>query len=202
MIETNVQGGEISLMEKGRHFLQNGNIASALEWYAKVSDPESLDEAEAREMLIEARSHLSHKFLVDAVESFEEALLMGTDVQRRQALDGISKVGEIRLELKSLVPELKAGLRDLFGDADAAGVGFGLINDEENIVLISQEALESLPGHLAKSSKIDKLPPHLRDQPLPFPAQRCIPFVSRAEVRFILDVAAALAGGKESPAES
>ncbi len=99
MIETNSNAEEFSLVAKGRKFLAQGDIPSAVKCYEKAFDPEAVDETEARSMLIEARSHLSRKHLLEALESFEEALLTGTDVQRRQALDGILTIAEMRSRL-------------------------------------------------------------------------------------------------------
>ncbi|MEJ2716691.1 MAG: hypothetical protein P8182_06060 [Deltaproteobacteria bacterium] len=189
MIGTNVQTGESSLLEKGRELLERGDIFSALECYKQVFDPESVDELEARTMLIEARSHLSRKHMLEALESFEEALMMGTERQRGQALEGLSAVGEIRSRLPGLTQELKKGLRKCFGKRKAASKGLELISDEENIVIISPEGIDRLPAKLMRSGKIQKLPPHLMDYPLPFYAEHCIPYVGAEDVRYILEVA-------------
>lgn len=188
-----MQPGESSLLEKGRGLLERGDIFSALECYRQVFDPESVDELEARTMLIEARSHLSRKHILEALESFEEALMMGTERQRGQALEGISAVGEIRALLNGLTQELKKGLRKSIGKRKIASEGLALISDEENVVIISREALDRLPGRMTRAGKIQKLPPHLMDYPLPFHAERCIPYVGTEDVRYILEVAAHLA---------
>ncbi|MBI4963001.1 MAG: hypothetical protein HY913_06990 [Desulfomonile tiedjei] len=191
MIETNTQTAETSWVAKGRNLLEHGDVASALECYEKVFDPDTLDETEARTMLIEARAHLSRKHLHEALDCFEEALVMGTDVQRRQALDGLTNVGEIRSRLRSLTPSVKKGLKERLGKRQVS-LGLTLVSDDENVVLISREALESLPGHLAKATKISKLPQHLTDLQLPFDTDRCIPFADQGDLEFILEVAANL----------
>ena len=193
MIGTNVQPGESSLLEKGRDLLERGDILSALECYRQAFDPESVDELEARTMLIEARSHLSRKQILEALESFEEALMMGTERQRGQALEGISAVGEIRTRLHGLTHELKKGLRKCFGKRKTASKDLELISDEENIVIVSPEALNRLPVRLMRAGKIQKLPPHLTDYPLPFHAEQCIPYAGAEDVQYILGVAAFLA---------
>jgi hypothetical protein len=197
MLGTNVQPGESSLLEKGRELLERGDIFSALECYGQVFDPESVDELEARTMLIEARSHLSRKHIIEALESFEEALMMGTERQRGQALEGISAVGEIRARLHGLTQELKKGFKKCFGKRKTASKGLELISDEENIVIISPEALDRLPGRLMRAGKIRKLPPHLMDYPLPFHTEHCVSYAGAEDVQYILDVAAHLASDEK-----
>ncbi|MGO9568331.1 MAG: hypothetical protein ACLP5H_12390 [Desulfomonilaceae bacterium] len=192
MIQTNVDLPESSLVAKGRELLEKGNIPAAVECYGRAYDPEAVDETEARSMLIEARAHLSRKHLLEALESFEEALLMGTDVQRRQALDGISALGEIRAGLRSLTAYLKKGFKEIFGQQRPGSLGIALVSDEENIVLISEEAIQSLPAPLAKGGRISRLPPHLADHQLPIETDKCIPYVNEDDARHILEVAAAL----------
>jgi len=192
MIQTNADVPEFSLVAKGREFLEKGNIPAAVECYGRVYDPEAVDETEARNMLIEARAQLSRKHLLEALESFEEALLMGTEVQRRQALDGISALGEIRAGLRSLTAYLKKGLKEVFGQHRPISSGMALVSDEENVVLISEEAIQSLPAPLAKGGRISRLPPHLADHRLPLETCKCIPYVNENDVRHILEVAAAL----------
>ena len=192
MIQTNADVPESSLVAKGRKFLEKGNIPAAVECYGKAYDPEAVDETEARSMLIEARAHLSRKHLLEALESFEEALLMGTDVQRRQALDGISGLGEIRGGLRSLTAYLKKGLKEIFGQQRPSSLGIALVSDDENVVLISDEAIQGLPAPLAKAGRISRLPPHLVDHQLPFETDKCIPYVNEDDARYILEVAAAL----------
>jgi tetratricopeptide (TPR) repeat protein len=197
MIQTNADVPEISLVAKGREFLEKGDIPAALECYRQVYDPDALDETEARNMLIEARAHLSRKHLPEALESFEEALLMGTDVQRRQALEGISALGEIRVGLRSLTASLKKGLKEVLGQQRLSSWGIALVSDGENVVLISEEAVQSLPASLAKVGRISRLPSHLADYQLPFETNKCIPYVNEDDVRFILDVAAALRDSRQ-----
>jgi len=196
MIETNAQTAEISWVAKGRELLEKGEVASALECYEKVFEPEALDETEARTMLIEARANLSRKHIQEALDCFEEALVMGTDVQRRQALDGIISVGEIRSRLRSLTPTLKKGLKDRLGKRLASS-GLALVSDEENVVLISPEAIERLPGHLAKGSRISRLPQHLTDLQLPFQTDKCIPYADEGDLRYVLEVATSLSSTQE-----
>lgn len=185
--------GELSLVEKGREFLKFGDVTAAVACYGKVYDPDSLDEEEARSMLIEGRSNLSRKYLHEALDCFEEALIMGTDVQRRQALDGISEIGKIRADLKGLTATLKKGLRKCFGRKMRGPGGPALISDSENVVLITNETVGTLPKHLARSSRIQGVPPHLSDVILPIPADKCIPYTTNADVQLILDIAGHLA---------
>jgi tetratricopeptide (TPR) repeat protein len=192
MIQTNADVPEFSLVAKGREFLEKGNIPAAVECYGKVYDPDAVDETEARNMLIEARAHLSRKHLLEALESFEEALLMGTDVQRRQALDGISVVGEVRSRLRTLTAQLKKSLKEILGQQKPNSRGIALLSVEENVVLISEDAIQSLPVSMAKGGRISRLPPHLIDQHLPLETDKCIPYVNEEDVRYILEVVATL----------
>lgn len=192
MIETNSDAGEFSPVNKGREFLQRGDVRAAVECYGQAYDPDALDEAEARNMLIEARSHLSKKHLVEALESFEEALLMGTDVQRRQALEGIATIGEIRSQLAALTPRLKKRLKSIFGRKVPPEKGMAFISEDENLVLVSDEAFENIPVRLVTTKRITKVPLHITDYQLPFPATRCIPFTDEDDVEYILEVARAL----------
>jgi hypothetical protein len=193
MMNINTNLADEALVIKGREFLERGDISSAVECYNKAFDPDSADEEEARSMLIEGRSHLSRKHLMEALECFEEALLMGTEVQRRQALEEIITIGEIRARLGALIPGLKKGLKECFGKQYRAA-GLALISDVENIVVISQEMFENLPTHLAKNSKITRLPQHITEDVLPFKALRCVPFTDKDDVRFIFELAASLSG--------
>lgn len=180
------------MVAKGREFLQQGDVSAAVECYGQAFDPDSLDETEARSMLIEARSHLSRKHLLEALESFEEALLMGTDVQRRQALDGISTIGEIKSRLVTLTPKLKKGLKDVVGKKPLQSIGLALVSDEENVVLISSESVDKLAGRIALGKKMTRLPQHFTDYLIPIEADRCIPYTDEDDVRFIHQVAVEL----------
>ncbi|MDQ7783399.1 MAG: hypothetical protein RDU20_10995 [Desulfomonilaceae bacterium] len=182
------------MVAKGREFLQRGEVSAAVECYGQAYDPDSLDETEARSMLIEARSLLSRKHLLEALESFEEALLMGTDVQRRQALDGISTIGEIKSHLVSLTPKLKKSLKGVVGKKRLSSLGLALVSDEENVVLIQDEAIEKLAGRIALGKKMTRLPQHLVDHRLPIRADRCIPYTDDEDVQFIIQVALELSG--------
>jgi tetratricopeptide (TPR) repeat protein len=192
MIETNANVGNFSWIAKGREFLDNGDLPSALECYDQAFDPESMDESEARNMLIEARAHLLRKHILEALESFEEALQMGTDVQRRQALDGISTIGEIKSRLGSITAKLKKGLKGALSKRGPLTSWLALVSETDNVVLISREAAESLPAQLVKGGKIGRLPQHLSDHPLPIATDRCIPYTDEEDVRYILEIAAAL----------
>lgn len=194
MMNVNTNFADESLVMKGREFLERGDISSAVECYGKAFDPDSADEEEARSMLIEGRSHLSRKHLLEALECFEEALLMGTEVQRRQALEEIITIGEIRARVGALIPGLKKVLTDRPGKRPSALSGLALISDVENVVVISREAFENLPGRLAKSSRITRIPQHITEDRLPFKADRCVPFTDKDDVRFIIELASALIG--------
>ncbi len=197
MIDTNASPGNFSWMAKGREFLDKGDLPSALECYDQALDPESMDESEARSMLIEARAHLSRKHILEALEAFEEALLMGTDVQRRQALDGISTIGEIKSRLGSLTGKLKKGLKGALSKRGPLTSRLAMVSETDNVVLVSREAAESLPAHLLKGGKIGRLPQHLSDHPLPFATDKGIPYTNEEDIRYILEVAAALSGQVE-----
>lgn len=188
MIGMNTQTGDWSWIEKGRELLEQGDLASAVESYKKAHDPEAQDEEEARNMLIEARAHLSRKNLVAALESFEEALVMGTYVQRRQALDGITVVGEIRSRVKALTAELKRGLRKHLGKKKPESLGLTFVSDQENLVLVSNDALARLPGHVVRANRIRSIPPHLAEHPARVGMSRAIPYTEEEDIRFIFEV--------------
>ncbi|MFZ5865221.1 MAG: tetratricopeptide repeat protein [Thermodesulfobacteriota bacterium] len=188
MIESNAKVQDYSWVEKGRRLLDQGDVSSALVQYEKAFDPDVLDEAEARAMLIEARSHLSRKHYVEALECFEEALMMGTDRQRGQALEGISIIGEIMVRVRTINAELKSVLKKAFGKKSPATRGLALVSDAENVLLISREAVERLPSPLSRGGKIQSLPPHLHDYPLPLKTDRCIPFADEKDLRFLVEV--------------
>lgn len=192
MIEMNRNVVELSLIERGRELFEQGDLSSAIACYSQAFDPESLDEREARSMLIEARSHLSKKHLLEALETFEEALVMGTEIQRRQALDGILIIGEIRSRLPRLSAQLKRGLRERFGKRDVSAIGLSMLSDHENLVLISEEAGDILPNHLTKGGRIGRIPRSIEDYQLPLRTQRCIAFTEEDDIRYVLEVADAL----------
>jgi tetratricopeptide (TPR) repeat protein len=202
MIETNRNTFEISWSEQGRQLLEAGNLVEAVECYQKAHDPESLDEREARNMLIEARAHLSRKHFLEALESFEETLVMGTEIQRNQAIEGIVLVAEARARLPRLTSELKKGLRDRFGRRDMVSYGLAPAPEEENIVLVSEEAIESLPDVLKKGSRIGRLPGRLSDLSSPMRARRGIAYSDKEDVRYILQVAEALKESSRVPKSS
>ena len=202
MIEIRSSAPEFSLVAKGRESLEQGDFASAVEFYEKVSDPEALDETEARSMLIEARSHLSRKHLFEALESFEEALLMGTDVQRRQALDGILSVGELMSRLGSLTPQVKSSIEEASALDPGVRDKIDIVPGDENIVLISNKVLDRLPGHLAKSPWISRLPQHLVDQTLSISNARCVAYADEEDVRFIAELAKSVASLTDPGPES
>lgn len=192
MIETNREIVELSLIERGREFFEQGDLPSAIDCYSQAFDPESLDEREARSMLIEARSHLSKKHLLEALESFEEALVMGTEIQRRQALEGVLIIGEIRARLPRLAAHLKRGLRERFGKKDISAIGLSMLSDHDNVILISQRAEEVLPSHLTKGGRIGRIPRSVAEYHLPFSTERCIAFTEEDDVHYVLEVADAL----------
>ncbi|MBI5250396.1 MAG: tetratricopeptide repeat protein [Desulfomonile tiedjei] len=197
MIETNSTNEEFSLVAKGREFLDQGDISSAVKCYEKAFDPEAMDETEARSMLIEARSHLSRKHFLEALESFEEALLMGTDVQRRQALDAILNIAEIRSRVGTLTEQLGIMLEEIATQWPIVRESIVFVSEDENVVLLSRDAVDKIPGHLAKASRISRLPQHLADRELPIDADRCVPYADEEDLRFIVELARALASYKE-----
>lgn len=180
------------MVAKGREFLDRGDISSAVKYYGQAYDPDTIDEGEARSMLIEARSHLSRKHILEALECFEEALLMGTEVQRRQALEGIAAVGEIRSRLAALNADLDKGLKERLGARSPVEVGLALVSETENVILLPRAALDRLPAALAKSARLSRVPQHLSDFVPPFERPICIPYTDADDVRFILEVASAL----------
>jgi tetratricopeptide (TPR) repeat protein len=192
MIDSNAQKADYSYVDKGRKHLDRGDLESALKNYEKAFDPEALDEQEAREMLIEARAFMSRKHVIDALESFEDALVMGTDVQRKQALQGIVEVAEVRARLKTLTEALKKGLKKVMGAKKPAKVGLTLLESEENIVLISESARESLPKPLSNGGRIRRLTERILDNEMPLETSICIPYTTEADVDYIIRVATAL----------
>ncbi len=196
-MQTNTKTDDMSYIAKAREYLDKGDLSSALECYGKAFDPESLDEPEARNMLIEARSNLSRKFLLEALDSFEEALIVGDQIQRRQALEGISEIAEIRLRLGLLNQRLRAGLKDLVGRKNRQIPGLGFVSDNENLVLISNEAISKLPERLLRGIRIARLPERLTGSVLPLEAQKCIPYSNENDVAYILEVAKAILNFKE-----
>ncbi|MFH0959477.1 MAG: tetratricopeptide repeat protein [Pseudomonadota bacterium] len=197
-MHSNTITDEFSFVARGREFLDQGDLASALEYYSKAFDPESLDEPEARNLLIEARSYLSRKFLPEALENFEEAIIVGDQIQRRQALEGITSVADIRMRLGFLTRQLKAKLKKTAGGKNKRIPGLALISDEENIVLISNEALAKLPERLTKGVRIAKLPLRLQGATLPLDAEKCIPYSNEEDIFYIIEVATSILNYKES----
>jgi hypothetical protein len=197
MIETNSNAEEFSLVAKGREFLEQGDISSAVKCYEKAFDPDAVDETEARNMLIEARSLLSRKHLLEALESFEEALLTGTDVQRRQALDGILTIADIRSRLGTLTEDLKSLLGEIVAQSATAREKVALVSDDENVVLVANDVLEKLPGHLARAPRISRLPQHLADLILPIETDKCVPYADEEDLRFIVELAKAISSLEE-----
>ena len=196
-MHSNTITDEFSFVARGREFLDQGDIASAVEYYSKAFDPESLDEPEARNFLIEARAYLSRKFLPEALENFEEAIIVGDQIQRRQAIEGITSIADIRLRLGFLTQQLKVKLREIAGGKNKRIPGLSLISDEENIVLISNESLAKLPERLTRGVRIAKLPLRLEGTQLPLEAQKCIPYSNEEDVSYIIEVATALINYKD-----
>ena len=128
-----------------------------------------------------------------AQESFEEALLMGTEGQRRQALEGITKVGELKAQLGPLTATLKKAFKSIFGKRGSLPFGLSLVSDEENLVLVSEEAIQSLPARLVTGKRITALPPRFADMELPLSARGCIAYTDDEDVRYIVTVAQTLA---------
>ena len=91
-----------------------------------------------------------------------------------------------------MVEEIKAGLKAHLGTQSPESRGIALISDEENVVLVADEVMPRLPAVLAKSTRMSRVPQHLQDQTLPFPTRQCIPYTDSDDVRFILEVIAAL----------
>lgn len=196
-MHSNTITDEFSFVARGREFLDQGDIASAVEYYSKAFDPESLDEPEARNFLIEARAYLSRKFLPEALENFEEAIIVGDQIQRRQAIEGITSIADIRLRLGFLTQQLKVKLRETAGGKNKRIPGLSLISDEENIVLISNESLTKLPERLTRGVRIAKLPLRLEGTQLPLEAQKCIPYSNEEDISYIIEVATALINYKD-----
>jgi tetratricopeptide (TPR) repeat protein len=196
-MHSNTITDELSFVARGREFLDQGDIASAVEYYSKAFDPESLDEPEARNFLIEARAYLSRKFLPEALESFEEAIIMGDRIQRRQAIEGITSIAEIRSRLDLLTQQLKAKLKETAGGKNKRIPGLSLISDQENILLISKEALAKLPERLTKGVRIAKLPVRLEGSQLPMEAEKCIPYSNEEDISYVVEVAKAILNYKE-----
>jgi hypothetical protein len=196
-MQINNNADEFSYVVRGRELLEKGDIAAAVEFYSKAFDPESLDEPEARSMLIEARANLSRKFLPEALESFEDALIVGDVIQRRQAIEGIVAIAEIRSKLGFLAKQLKAGLKEIARKKIKQISGLASLSDDENLILISNEAIAKLPDRLSRGVRIAKLPPRLRVANLPINAEKCIPYSNEDDISYILEVCKALINYKE-----
>lgn len=196
-MQSNANLDEFSYLVKGRELLERGDIASAVEAYSKAFDPEALDEPEARNMLIEARANLSKKFLPEALDSFEEALIIGDTIQRKQALEGITAIAEVRSRLDSLTQQLKDGMKRLSGRKNRPIPGLATISDNENLVLISNDALTKLPDRLVRGVKIVRMPVRLEGAALPIEAEKCIPYWNQDDIAYILEVAEAILNFKE-----
>jgi tetratricopeptide (TPR) repeat protein len=188
MIQSNIDASEFSMFAQGRRFLEQGEVDSALECYRNAYDPDSLDEREARSMLIEARAHLLRKHIFEALDAFEEALLMGTDVQRRQAIEGIETIAGIKAKLPDLIIQIKKIFKEKLGKR-IQQTQFSLVSDSENVVIISSETLENLPAPLAKSPKLTRIPEHIQEQFMPFHGEKCIPFIDEDDIKFISEIA-------------
>lgn len=196
-MQSNNNADEFSYVARGRELLEQGDIAAAVEFYSKAFDPESLDEPEARSMLIEARANLSRKFLPEALESFEDALIVGDIIQRRQAIEGIVTIADIRSRLGFLAQRLKAGLKEVARKKTLQISGLALLSDDENLILISNEAIAKLPDRLSRGVGIAKLPQRLKVANLPINAEKCIPYSNEDDIFYILEVAKALVNYKE-----
>ncbi len=191
-MNTNTETSQLTLVNRGRELLERGDVSSAVAYYGKVYDPDSTDEPEARNMLIEGRSNLARKYLPEALDCFEEALLMGSEIQRRQALDGISSIGAIRAQQSVLTERLKSGLKGVLELKPESSFGLSLISEDENLVLISEQAFSSLPPQFMRGARIVAIPQRLANAALPIDARRCIPYTTEEDIDFIIDMAEAL----------
>lgn len=199
MIGNHVPTEDMSFAEKGREILERGDIPAAMEYYRKSFDPDALDEVEARTMLIEARALLSRKHLLEALEAFEEALLMGTEVQRRQALEGIAAVGRLRAGIRGLSAKLKKNLNQALGKASLGNLGLAFMGESENLALITREAVSFLPDNLARAGRVQSIPTHLKGEDLPLDTDVCVLYSEPPDLQIIKDIAVFLAKRAETP---
>jgi hypothetical protein len=193
MIGTHVRTEDASIAEKARELLDRGEISAAMKYYAKSYDPEALDEVEARNMLIEARALVTRKHLLEALEAFEEALLTGTDVQRRQALEGIASVGRLRLGVPALSMQLAETLREALGETSLESIGMSLVDENENLALITPEAVSALPETLTRAGRVQRIPAHLSGESLPLETHLCVLYTEPQDLQIIKDIAVFLA---------
>lgn len=197
-MNTNTETSQLTLVNQGRELLERGDVSSAVAFYGKVYDPDSTDESEARNMLIEGRSNLARKYLPEALDCFEEALLMGSEIQRRQALDGISSIGAIRAQQAALTDKLRSGLKYVLGKQPENSIGLSFISEDENLVLISDEAFSFLPPQFIKGARIVAIPQRLANSALPIDARRCVPYTTQEDIDFVIDVAKTVIEGMQS----
>ncbi len=197
-MNTNSETSQLTLVNRGRELLERGDVSSAVAYYGKVYDPDSTDEPEARNMLIEGRSNLARKYLPEALDCFEEALLMGSEIQRRQALDGISSIGSIRAQQGVLTEMLKSGLKAVLRKESEISMGLSFISGDENLVLISEQAFCSLPPQFIRGARIVPIPTRLANTALPIDARRCIAYTTEEDINFIIEIAEALKENSQS----
>ncbi|MEW6351140.1 MAG: hypothetical protein AB1646_18950 [Thermodesulfobacteriota bacterium] len=192
-MSTNTPAVEPSLSIRARELLDKGELAPAVELYCQMFDPDSQDEHEARNLLVEAWAYLAAKQILDALDCFEETMMIGTEVQRRQALEGITQIAELKVRIQPLVQKVKKILKKHLGKEINDQIGLAFFAEEENLVLISGEAASELPGQLLRGNRIRTITQRLKDAPLPIRTNRCIPFTDESDVQYIDEVASTLA---------
>ena len=64
-------------------------------------------------------------------------------------------------------------------------MGLGFYAPEENMVIVSNEAVNMLPGQLLRGNRIRTIPRRLKDAPLPIRTSRCIPFTAETDVLYM-----------------
>ncbi len=198
-MSTNTPAAELSLSTRARELLDKGEVAPAVELYCQMFDPDAQDEHEARNLLVEAWAFLAAKQILDALDCFEETMTIGTEVQRRQALEGITQIGELKTRIRPLVQKVRRSLKKHLGKEVSEKVGLAFFTEEENLVLISGDAVSALPGQLLRGNRIRTITQRLKDAPLPIRTTRCIPFTNETDVQYIDEVASTLAKLRKNP---
>ena len=82
-----------------------------------------------------------------------------------------------------------------------SSLGLALVSDDENAILISDEAVQALSGRMAVGKRLTRIPQHLTDGPLPMECDRCISYIDEDDVRFILAVAKELLSIQSPPTQ-
>jgi hypothetical protein len=191
-MSTNTPAAELSLATRARELLDKGEVAPAVELYCQMFDPDAQDEHEARNLLVEAWAYLAAKLVLDALDCFEETMTIGTEVQRRQALEGITQISEIKLRIPPLVQKVRKSFKKHMGREVSEKMGLAFFSEDENLVLISDDAVNMLPGQLLRGNRIRPVTQRLKDAPLPIRAHRCIPFANEADAQYIDEVASTI----------